>query len=267
MTTHRYTVPGAPSRGDRDVLVARLWACGALGVWEQDHATVAWFDAPTDDVPGGGEWSVEEDRDWLAEWKKDLGVVRVGTVAIVPTWLEYEPYPSDVTLWIDPEQAFGTGHHATTRRCLELLQDDALTLDGAEVLDVGTGTGVLASVCARFGAPKVIGVDIDPTAIECAVANAERNEVDLDLRVGTVGAELGTFDLVIANLVTAVILDLAPDLVAATRPAGHLVLSGIRAERGDEVVAALDVAGVDVLRRVEEDDWLALLAQRRPRPS
>lgn len=259
--THRYTLPGAPPRDERDLLVARLWQADALGVWEQDDATVAWFDRRDDGaVPHGGRWEVEEPRDWLSEWKRELGTVRVGRIVIAPSWIDHSPLPDDITLLIDPEQAFGTGHHATTRRCLELLQ--SLEVVAREVLDVGTGSGILALAAERLGASRTVGIDTDPTAVEVAAANAARNAVTPELRVGSVEVAETTFDLVLANLVTGTILDLASDLVAVTRPDGHLILSGIRADRGPEVIELLAQLGTVLLERVEEDGWLALLLSR-----
>ncbi len=165
--TARYTLPvevGAP----RERLTARLWAAGAIGVWEQVDAVVAWFEDRQADVPPGGRWEDEPARDWQSEWKAGIAPVHAGRTVVVPSWLVddyvagdlagHVPQPDEIRIVLDPGGAFGSGHHATTTLCLQMLQD-AVT-GGAAVLDVGTGTGVLAIAAALLGAGAVCGVDV-----------------------------------------------------------------------------------------------------------
>lgn len=253
----RYDIPVAP--GEDELVAARLWAAGALGVWEHPDHLVAWFADRDRPVPAGGRWSVEPDRDWLAEWKATIRPVDAGRITVVPSWLaeEHHPRPDELTLVIDPGRAFGTGHHATTTLCLELL--DELTLDGRVVADIGCGTGVLAIAAARRGA-RSFAVDIDADAVEVARANAVRNRVDVEVAVGSVEALPGPADAVVANLSTEVLMSLADRLAGATR--GTLIVSGIGADRRPAVEEALAAASLEVAEVRERDGWVALRYDR-----
>jgi ribosomal protein L11 methyltransferase len=154
-----------------------------------------------------------------------------------------------IRIVLDPGRAFGSGHHDTTLGCLEALAD--LELEGRTVLDVGTGTGILAIAASLHGAAHVVGVDLDPAAIEVAAANASVNDVRVDLAVGSVGDVHGPFDVVVANLLTDTLVGLAADLVASVTPGGHLITSGIGVARADVVADALSEVGLtDVVTRV-----------------
>ena len=256
--THRVEVPVGPDTIEQ--AAAALWRAGALGLWERHDHLVAWFTEPVDAVPTGATWSIEPDRDWQAEWKATIQPVRAGRIRVVPTWLAAGDHGADepgaITIVLDPGRAFGTGHHATTTLCLELL--DSLDLDGRAVADVGCGTGVLAIAAAMRGA-RAVGVDIDPDAVTVARDNARRNGVEVEVMVGSVEALRGTADVVVANLVTDVVVALAPRLVAAT--AGILIVSGIGTQRQSRVAAALTGAGATVVAVRERDGWLAMQAR------
>ncbi|HSK23905.1 MAG TPA: 50S ribosomal protein L11 methyltransferase [Egicoccus sp.] len=255
-STARYELPVDPA--ETEIAAAHLWAAGALGVWERPAVLVSWFAERTDTVPAGGSWSVEPDHDWQAAWKATIRPVHAGRFAIVPTWLvdEHGPAPDEVTLVLDPGRAFGSGHHATTTLCLELLSD--LDLAGAGVADIGCGTGVLAIAAARLGA-EVVAVDIDPDAVEVTRENAARNDVEVRTAVGSVDDLDGPVDVVVANLVTDVVAALAVPLVAAGRT---LVVSGITAERREVALGPLRDAGLRIERTLERDGWIAVLGRR-----
>lgn len=258
------------SGDDRDVVAARLWSAGALGLQELPDGMVAWFPARAEAVPPGGTWSVEPERDWLASWREDLEAVVVGRVHVVPTWLADGHHVPDgeVLLRLDPGMAFGSGHHATTELCLEQLQQRLRP--GQLVLDVGTGTGILAIAARLLGAGAVVAVDVDTQAVDACGVNARENEVTLDVRhggvdAGLVGAPLEGrgADLVLANLLTPTLLGLADQLVAATAPGGLLVCSGVATERAARVAEALESAGAPALTREHRDGW-AVLVHSRP---
>lgn len=270
--TYRLEITVAPDHADR--VSAHLWAAGALGVLQHRDGVTGWFPRPRlRDVPltrpdelsfSRQRWSVEEDRDWQAEWKSTIAPVRAGSTVIVPTWLAegHTPRVGDLTLVLDPGRAFGSGHHATTTLCLELLETihADTCLDGLRVADVGCGTGVLAIAAAARGA-RVEAVDIDPVAVRVTEENAARNGVRLEVRTGSVGMLDAPADVVVANLVSDVIIALSAELVAATT--SDLVVSGISRERRDEVLGTLRDAGAELVERRERDGWVAARLRRR----
>lgn len=215
------------------------------------------------------ETRVVHDEDWAHAWKEHFPVMRVGRrVLIQPTWREHEAADDDVVLRLDPGMAFGTGLHPTTRLCLAGIErwDDAGFVKGRDVLDVGVGSGVLSICAGLMGARSVLGIDTDPLAVETTVANAELNGLGgvIVARAGSLPlAEPREFDLVVANVIAGVLIDLAQDLAATVRPGGgRLLASGIFNEREAEVRRAFVSAGLMIVGSRSEGDWVALEAQR-----
>jgi ribosomal protein L11 methyltransferase len=206
---------------------------------------------------------IVHEADWAEAWKTHFPVLRVGRrIVIRPTWRRHRRRPDDVVVAMDPGMAFGTGLHPTTRLCLALLEslaDDGL-IDGARVLDVGCGSGILAIAALQLGAERASGVDTDPIAIEATLANGRRNGVLRRLRAseGSLPADGGPFDVVLANLIAGVLISIAPLLRAAVREGGTLLASGIFIDREAEVVEAFRAAGLVVRKRVVEGEWVAL---------
>jgi ribosomal protein L11 methyltransferase len=205
-----------------------------------------------------GELAVRQidDADWLEAWKASFTPIRVGGFLVRPTWSAPQGTPA-TEIVLDPGMAFGTGLHPTTQQCLEAL--DRLRLDGVRVLDVGTGSGILAIAAAKRGAREVVAVDVDELAVAAARENAARNAVGLDVRLGSAADVVGVFDVVLANLVGAVLAQIAPDLRARVRTSGTLVAAGITREREPEVTAAFTASGMGVVERDERDDWVSLI--------
>ena len=202
-----------------------------------------------------------EDAHWVEEWNKTLHPIDVGgRLTILPAGGEAPP--GRIGLHVVPGRAFGTGHHASTRLALHWL--DELVEPGASVLDVGTGSGILALAAARLGASRVVATDDDPEAIEVAGENLamlpERDAVRLRCGPGLAG-ERGLHDVVVANITSDVILPLLPELVASLAPGGHLVLSGLLGVDERSVEAALHALGWTALWR-REGEWSAALAGR-----
>ena len=213
---------------------------------------------------GDVETRLVHEEDWAAAWKEHFPVLRVGRrLVIQPTWREHERAADDVVIRLDPGMAFGTGLHPTTRLCLagiEAWADDDLVGD-ARVLDVGTGSGILAICAARFGASRVLAIDTDQLAVEATAANAELNGFGeiIEARRGSLPlAEPREFHLVVANLIAGVLIDLAPELAAVLWPGGRLLAGGVFHEREAEVRAAFESAGLTVVGRRVETDWLTL---------
>ena len=207
------------------------------------------------------------EADWAEAWKAHFPVMRIGRrIVIKPTWREHTPADGDVVLDLDPGMAFGTGLHPTTRLCLAAVEalGDRGTLDGARVLDVGCGSGILAIAAAKLGAAHVLGVDTDPIAIEATVANAAGNGLGerIAARAGSLPTGQPAFDVVLANLIASLLVRLASQLRGELRPGGILLASGIFVDREADVREAFAAAGLAVGARSEEGEWVALEATR-----
>lgn len=227
---------------------------------EQDGRTSAYFTSGPVAVRVKGRWERIDEQDWAETWKAGLEPVRVGELVVTPPW-HATGDPAEVV--IEPAQAFGTGHHETTAGCLATLQQ--LRLQGARVLDVGCGSGVLGIAAARLGAAIVVAVDTDPLAVEAARSNAASNGVEIDVRDGSVWAAEGAFDVVIANLDTSTLVALAATLAARLATAGTLVASGVSTERVGEPLAAFTAAGLQVDVRTGAE-WAVLQARHLKAP-
>lgn len=272
--THRYEL-GDIAPVEREAAPARLWAAGALGVWEPPGRLVAWFDAPRDlpDAIAGGTWSPEPDRDWQAEWKATIAPVTAGRFVVVPTWLadDHVAEPGQLALVLDPGRAFGSGHHATTTLCLEALDhlDRSGRLAGRTVADVGCGTGILALGAAMLGA-RAVGTDLDVDAVAVSRENATRLGYDVTFAAGSVAEATalvgGPAEVVVANLITDTVLALADALVATVAPGGDLIVSGVTAGRADRVTEALTMAGATMDPARERDGWVVLTGRRAGTP-
>jgi ribosomal protein L11 methyltransferase len=162
-----------------------------------------------------------------------------------------------ITIALDPGMAFGTGLHPTTQQCLEAVS--YLDLEGLRVLDVGTGSGILAIAAAKRGAREVVGVDTDPLAVRAARENAEANRVAVAVHEGSAAEVEGTFDVVLANLVGPVLVDVAPHLRARLATSGSLVSAGITTLAERDVLAAFVAEGLGVVDRDERADWVRLI--------
>ncbi|CAN5849207.1 50S ribosomal protein L11 methyltransferase [soil metagenome] len=212
---------------------------------------------------------VVHEADWAEAWKQHFPVMRVGRrIVIRPTWREHDAAPEDVVISLDPGMAFGTGLHPTTRLCLAGLEDwaEAGLVKEAGVLDVGCGSGILGIGAGLLGARAVLGVDTDPVAVEATLANASRNGLSgaLLARRGSLPlAEPATFELVLANLISGLLVDLAAALRDVMRPGGgRLLAGGIFSDREPEVDRAFESVGLKIARRRKEGDWVALEAVR-----
>ncbi|MDQ2807952.1 MAG: 50S ribosomal protein L11 methyltransferase [Chloroflexota bacterium] len=209
-----------------------------------------------------------KEEDWANAWKAHYQTTRIGrSMVIKPSWLDYRPAPGDRVIELDPGMAFGTGLHPTTRLCLEVLEDHAVG-DIRRVLDLGTGSGILAIGTARLlPDARIWAWDTDPVAVEVAAANVAANGLADTILVEQGSLIVGVepdihFDLIIANILARVIIELAGAIAGALEPGGVAITSGIIDERGPEVHAALERAGLTVLETRQEGDWLAIIARR-----
>jgi len=199
-------------------------------------------------------------KNWNAVWENTLSPIRTGPFLLCPTSADVPPGAADATvLRIDPEMSFGTGHHATTRLALQLLAAGPLT--GRRILDVGTGTGVLAIAACRLGAVAALGVDLHPEAVRNARENARRNDVAacITIEKGSVEVvpEEARYDLITANITRRVLLDLLPHLCTHLTTGGALVLSGLLSPQRDELIGATEAHGLHLDAERTEDGWWA----------
>jgi ribosomal protein L11 methyltransferase len=217
---------------------------------------------------GETQWRELAEEDYANAWKKFYSILHVGErIVIKPSWLEYAARKGEVVIELDPGMAFGTGLHPTTRLCLALIEK--YIAPGARVIDVGTGSGILAIGAARLGAEFVDARDVDPIAVETARRNVELAGLGARVVVKKASVTLegaaGDFDLVLANIFADTIAELAPALTSQLKPDGKLIASGILSERAAMVEEAMAALGFWRLEERAEEDWLALVYAREGR--
>ena len=201
--------------------------------------------------------------EWEEAWKAHFQPLRIGRLVVRPTWQEVEAAEGDIVLTLDPGLAFGTGHHPTTRMCLEQLE--RRVEPGMRILDLGTGSGLLSQAALLLGAEWALALDTEADAIRASRRNLKAAGLSKQVRIvrGTLPhPEASGLDLTVANISAKVLVELAGDLVETLRPDGTLVASGVLEERGDEVRDAMLAAGFVELETQQTEDWLALCFRR-----
>lgn len=227
---------------ERDLLIAELWEQGSAGIVELDDRVVrAFFEDSIDrgvlfSRYPGAQWRIEEARDWVGTAREKLPPMLVGRrFFLVPEWRD-DPTPEGrFRIVINPGMAFGTGFHETTQLCIEALEDTVAT--GAAVLDVGTGSGILAEAAGQLGAARVYGCDNDPTAIEVA-----KQRVRMAFTGSVDAVRPAVADVVVANISPEAILALAPNLLRTLRAGGVALFSGFELNEVEMLRAALPPA-------------------------
>ncbi len=204
------------------------------------------------------------DQDWTAGWKDSLPVLHIGRrVVIRPSWREYDASVGEVVLELDPGLAFGSGLHPTTQLCIEAVDD--FVHSGMHVLDIGTGTGILAMVAAKLGADQVLAVDTDEDAVTAARRNFQQNNVQaaVHLRLGSLAGVEGTYDMILVNILAPIIISMVESgLATRLLPEGFLIVSGILTEQVDDVKAAMHRNGFKVIESRQRGVWVVLVAKR-----
>ena len=213
----------------------------------------------------GGAVDPVPDEDWGEGWKRHFLPIDVGRVRVRPSWIDEPPPPGAVEVVLDPGMAFGTGNHPTTALCLAALSDMLARRPGASVLDVGTGSGILAIAARRLGARRVAANDDDPKAVEVARENALRNGAAVEVTLAPLDAVEGVFDVVVANIFANTLVELAPAIAARLAPGGVVLLSGILASQEAEVRDAYRAQGLQPLPSCDrrEGEWSLLALERR----
>lgn len=293
-----YAVEVELARVAETAATTQLWAMNTTGLEVSEDAADfvtlrAYFDAAPDveqlrqnilnnlkliDLPEFAlrrvEASTIADQDWMSEWKKGWEPLPIGQrLVIAPSWkLDQVSQLTDaahrVIIQIDPGMAFGTGTHETTRGCLELLEHYwPPKSDSASLLDVGTGTGILAIAAFKLlsleaqANTRITAFDVDPEAIEVARENAEINQVadSIEIEVNKLSSYAGQeFDVVLANLTADVIVPLAADFPAAMKPQGVLIVSGILQTQGDDVKSALTAQQFSLIEEKPDGEWVSM---------
>ena len=222
------------------------------------------------------------ETDWADAWKQHYHLLRIGQrLVIVPAWEAYDPAPAEIVIRLEPGMAFGTGLHPSTRLCLKAIEQ--CLSPGHAVLDVGTGSGVLAIAAAKLGAHPILAIDADPQAVSAAQQNIALNGVANQVRVqhSTLpgGEDLptyfvldqplepldaGQFDVIAVNILAPVIVGMAPALAACLAPGGCVIAAGLVDSQEGEVAAAFRAQGLRVVNRSQEKDWVCLTASLSP---
>lgn len=203
----------------------------------------------------------ESDQDWMAEWKKGFHSFElVKSTFVVPSWLQPPPEAKKV-IWMEPGMAFGTGTHETTQLVAEALFR-LPHMDFQNVLDVGTGTGILAILAKQMGTQNVVAIDNDCEAVRVANENATRNESQIHISGQDLSKIDGSFDVVMANIIDGILVRIQQDLFLRIKEGGTLIVSGILAEREDHFMSHFHLpAGATWRERTQKGDWVCRVAQ------
>lgn len=211
------------------------------------------------------------DEDWASSWKAHFKPFEIGQgLLITPSWEDYENEQKRAVIILDPGMAFGTGGHETTRLCLEcletLLAPIPPEIDQLQILDLGTGSGILAIAAAKLGAPKIDAVDIDPQAVAIAVENCSMNGVEDQVCCSATPLEQlgGDYNIILANILAEELVRLAPAIVSRLKPGGSLILSGILAEREELVREGFAPFPLVFEASLAAGEWRCLHYRRRP---
>lgn len=260
MKTFRFAGP----LDDESPAVSALWDRGCLGVAEQGSDVLAYFDRERDlsDVPAlAGSWEDASEVDHVAAYFAGLEPVGAGDLVIAPTHTRPTLEAYQQVVWLDPGSAFGTGHHETTRLALRALA--AMDVRKKHVLDVGSGSGILAIAADRLGAASAVGVDTDLATLEVARGNAQRNRSRARFLHGSVDHPRlrGTFDVIVANLFAELHVELFGAYVRRLAPGGHALLTGILEAR-EVLVSEAIPSGLSVVGTDRDSGWILVHLRR-----
>jgi len=261
-----------------------LTNCSLAGVQENDDGSITFFLPISEWIPSFENSLIEfcnrydeieslgsekiEDRDWNAEWEASIGVQWItADLVISPSWRqdEAENLSPKYLIIIDPKMSFGTGHHETTRLCLRAIE--SLDMTGKKVLDIGTGTGVLAIYALQRGAISAIGVDTDSWSVDNSIANRSLNNIPesrLEIRKGTIEETINAnekFDVILANIHRNILIEMASQIKSHLTLNGMLILAGILIYDSEEVRTAYEAIDFNLVRETNENEWSCLTLQ------
>ena len=217
--------------------------------------------------------SQTEDKDWINNWKQYFHQFYVDDILIIPSWEEVKPEDKDkMIIHIDPGTAFGTGMHETTQLCMRQLKK--YVKDGMEILDVGTGSGILSIAALKLGAGHAVGTDLDPWAISATRENLEANQIpegSMDVMIGNIIDDKAVqdqvgyekYDIVTANILADVLIPLTPVICHQMKPGALYITSGILDVKEDVVVKAVKDAGLEILEVTHQGEWVSVTARKQ----
>lgn len=202
------------------------------------------------------------EEDWANNWKQYYTTLHLTPRLVInPSWIAYEPSAGETVITLDPGSAFGTGTHETTAMCAQWL--DELLGEGDDVLDLGTGSGILAIIAAKLGASSVEAIDIDQVATDVASENCRLNDVEVDVHTGELSdAKWEQYDVIVANIIADVISVIASDIPDRLKPDGVFITSGIIEDKADQVLSACMAAGLKPIGRTEQNGWCAFVFEK-----
>jgi ribosomal protein L11 methyltransferase len=266
-----------PAAGQRDRMSAWLVARTGQAVEERDDGTLVTF-APDEasaealvaqlgrevDPSAEIQRRLLDSIDWSTRWRDGLGPRRFGRLTVVPSWVPEAAHPDRYTVVLDPESAFGSGEHGSTRAALTLLEE--LVQPGQLVLDLGSGSGILAIAAVKLGAARAIGIETDPEANRVGHRNADRNSVTgrvefLEGDAGVLALLVGPADLILSNILRTANTALLPSIAEALNPTGRAIFSGMEQSEASEFRQALRAADFGVIRESLDDGWWGVAAR------
>lgn len=212
-----------------------------------------------------GDWSCSfsyfADESWAEKWKDYWDVQKIGERTVIcPSWLEYTPIGDEIKIQIDPGSAFGTGTHPTTRLCIRDLEK--YVKPDSTVVDVGCGSGILSISAKKLGAKEVFGVDTDPDSVRVSEENAKINLTECLFAKGSASDVTCSYDIVVANILAHVIVDIMADLKRIANPSGVIILSGIIEEKAQDVLNAMQENGIEFISQIIEEgngeNWVCI---------
>ena len=212
-----------------------------------------------------GSWEItldeKENQDWSKKWKEKWTVTHVtDNIAVVPSWLDYEPKPNEVVINLDPGCAFGTGTHQTTQLCMKALEK--YMHKGDSVADIGTGSGILSILAMKLGANKTYGCDIDDTVIDVCRENAKINNVECTFELGSADSASEQYDFVCANILHNVLAEIMGDLRKLMKDDAKMSLSGILDEKKPVVLEAIEKHGLKIIDTITQDQWVSFVVEK-----
>mgnify|MGYP004498869573 FL=1 len=212
-----------------------------------------------------GSWEItldeKENQDWSKKWKEKWTVTHVTEkIAVVPSWLDYEPKSNEIVINLDPGCAFGTGTHQTTQLCMKALEK--YLKKGDSVADIGTGSGILSILAMKLGASKTFGCDIDDTVIDVCRENAKLNNVECVFELGSADSINEQFDFVCANILHNVLAEIMGDLKKLMKDSAKMSLSGILDDKKQVVLDAIEKHGLKIVDTITQDQWISFVVEK-----